>query len=211
MSTNQNQTTQLDLSDLDELFGPASDGTKGNAADPLNLAGREAAATSSDTSTTPDRTSGSAGSILSQLANPTEVVDPWGECISLTDPDSLIDAYERISNFDAKCFAVKQQIRQALGNLTEGDAKTRRVQGKRRKAKVEFPGTKWDQSKLKEAWNSYPQLRDQVLKIDTIGVKSTEYKKLVNTAGAPEVETFRNIVTSAASESDALPTVKVEQ
>lgn len=184
------QTTNLDLAELDSLFGPAAAGTSGNAADPMNFAGREQ---------------------LLQAATATEIIDPWGECISIADPDQLIDAYERINNFDQRCAMAKQQIRQALGNLTEGDAKTRRVQGKRRKAKVEFPGLNFDQSKLKEAWNSYPQLRDQCLKIEKIGVKITEYKKLANTAGAPEVETFRNMVTSASSESDLPPTVKIEQ
>jgi hypothetical protein len=140
-----------------------------------------------------------------------ELVDPTnGEIISRQDIDGLIDAFERIKAVNDVCYATLIQIRVALAALTEGTAKTRRVKGRRRKAKVEMPGDSWDQSQLKEAFNSYPQYRDDVLKIDTIGVKLREYAKLINTAGDESFTQFRDMVTRANRGPSGTPSVKVE-
>lgn len=146
--------------------------------------------------------------------NPTiELIDPTtGEIVNLTDPDELIDAYERIDRHADKLDAAAFVIRQSLAKLTDGQttAKTRRVQGRRRKAKLEMPDQNWEQSILKECWNSYPSLRDQCLRIGKIDVKAREWAKLAETAGSPDVETFRDMVRSAMRPATALPTVKVE-
>jgi len=140
-----------------------------------------------------------------------EIIDPTtGEVIDPANADSLIDAYERIKEKNDICYSVLLSIRHAMASLTVGDAKTRRIQGKRRKAKLEMPSDSWEQAKLREAWNEYPDLRDQVLKIDTIGVRMTEYKKLVNTAGDATVEEFRDVITSANRGPTGSPTVKIE-
>lgn len=133
-----------------------------------------------------------------------------GEIIEPNDVDGLIDCYERLKLKNDQIYAVLLKIRLALAAQTEGDAKTRRVQGRRRRAVVEMPSESWEQSILKEAFNSFPQYRDQVLKIDTIGVKLREYKKLVNTSGPPDLTTFRDMVARANRGQTGTPTVKVE-
>lgn len=141
----------------------------------------------------------------------THILDPiTGELLDPADIDSLIDAYERIDARDKQHYAAKLAIRQALASRTEGDAKTRRVQGHRRKAIVEMPSDSWDQAKLKQIWELYPDLREQCLKIDSIGVKLREYKKLVNTSGTPEFQAFRDNVTAANKGQTGTPTVKIE-
>lgn len=140
-----------------------------------------------------------------------ELVHPFtGEIIDPKNADQLIDAYEQLKEVSDRAYGMLTRLKLAMAELTEGSAKTRRLQGKRRKAKIEMPSDGWDQSILREAWHSFPQLREQVLKIDTIGVKMVEYKKLVNTSGAPEVETFRNMVTAANRGPCGNPSVKVE-
>lgn len=134
-------------------------------------------------------------------------------CIDNSDPDSLIEAYAAYKEASDLIYSNLVNIRMRLAAMTEGQstAKTRRIQGKRRRAKLEMPSDGWDQSILKEAWNSFPQLRDQCLKIDTVGVKAREWKKLAETSGAPEVETFRNIIASAVKPPTGAPTVTIEQ
>jgi hypothetical protein len=133
-----------------------------------------------------------------------------GELVSVRDVDSLIDLYERCKIAGDRLYAVRQAAQRALHDLCEGDAKTRRVRGRRRQAKVETPSDGWDQSILKEAWNSFPALRDEVLKIDSIGVKLREFKKLVNTAGDDAFTTFRDMVSSANRGPSGTPAVTVE-
>jgi len=138
---------------------------------------------------------------------------PITDAIIADDPDSLIEAYQDIKAKGDQLYAVQIAIRTKLAAMTEGqsEAKTRRVQGRRHKVKVEMPSPGWDQSILKEAWNSYPALRDQVLKIDTVGVKAREWKKLAETAGAPDVETFRDMLKSAIKPPSGVPTITVEK
>lgn len=141
-----------------------------------------------------------------------EIVDPFGgEVVSVTDIDGLIDLYEKMKRISDQAYAVLQLVRRAAGNLAKGNTKTRRLQGDRRKAVIEMPGDSWDQSKLREAWHSYPHLREQCLRIDSIGVRLTEYKKLVNTTGTPDVETFKSMVKDANRGPTGLPTIKIEK
>lgn len=153
--------------------------------------------------------------LLSSLA-PGYILDPiTGEILDPADAtyiDDLIDSYERISALDSKLYAAKCAIRQALADRTEGDAKTRRVAGKRRLVKLEFPGDKFEQSILKEAWQSYPQFRDEYLRIAEIAPKLREVKKLENLSGDESLCCFRDIVLSAnKGNGGALPTVKIEK
>lgn len=133
-----------------------------------------------------------------------------GEVVDKDDVDALISTYERSKRINDRCYAVMLEIRLLLAAKTEGDAKTRRVRGKTRAAKVEFPSDSWDQSLLKEAFHSFPQHRDSCLKIDSVGVQLREYKKLVNTSGTPDFNTFRDMVTKANRGQTGTPTVTVE-
>lgn len=140
-----------------------------------------------------------------------EIVCPLtGEIIDLDSADSMIDGLERLKTTGDKIYAVQQSLRVALAAMTAGDAKTRRVKGKRRQAVVTMPDDSWDQSMLKEAFQSYPQFRDDILKIDSLGVRKVEYKQAVNTSGPPDWEMFRDMVSKANRGPTGLPTVKVE-
>lgn len=146
--------------------------------------------------------------------DPGFLINPVTEAIiDHTNIDAMIDAYEEMKAFGDRLYAAQIAIRNKLADLTKGqtDAKTRRVQGMRRRVMIEMPSAGWDQSILKEAWNAYPDLRDQCLKIDTVGVKAREWKKLENTAGAPHLEAFRNMVKAAIKPPSGTPTVKIEQ
>lgn len=140
-----------------------------------------------------------------------DLIDPLtGEVLDRDDIDGLISAYARLKSVNDRCYAVLLELRRILASKTEGDAKVRRVRGRSRVAKVEFPSDSWDQSLLKEAFNAYPQHRDSVLKIDSIGVMLREYRKLVNSSGEPDFNSFRDMVTKANRGQTGTPTVTVE-
>ena len=140
-----------------------------------------------------------------------ELLDPTtGELIALSDIDGLIDAYERIDKADRACYKAKLAIREAIFGHSEGTAKTRRVRGKRRQVKLTMPSETWDQSMLREGYFAYPQFRDEFLRIVQLAPKMREYKKLVNTSGRPELETFRNILTKAERPPSGTPTLAIE-
>lgn len=135
-----------------------------------------------------------------------------GDRVSVADIDGLIDLYEEADNLDKSLYACKCEIRAALAKLTEGDAKTRRVQGKRRRAKVEMPDVKFDQSVLKALWESHPQFARDYMGIASINVRMREYKKLANTSSSDDAFTyFRNAMTRADQGATGLATVKVEK
>lgn len=142
----------------------------------------------------------------------TEIDDPLtGEVVRTDDVDGLIEMFERLDRENRRVYYTMCRIREALGKLTEGDAVTRRLKGRRKAAKVVMPDVKWEQSIVRECWQSYPSLRDEYLKIESIGVRMREYQKLVNTSGVPEIETFRNMLTAACKGRVGLPTVTVER
>lgn len=141
------------------------------------------------------------------------IVMPDGEIVDADDPDSLIDAYERIEAIDSKVYQAKVLLKQALAKLSTGDKKTRRVGGKRRTVVVTMPSPGWSQSLLKEAYNSYPQFRDELLRVDTIGVKARELGKARETSKPTDQawETFRNMIVGAETPPSGNPTIKIEK
>lgn len=134
-----------------------------------------------------------------------------GEVVDLANADELIDCLERITKLDQTIYAAKQRVKSAIADLCTGDQKTRYVRGKRRRAKVESPSDSWDQPRLKEAWNSYPQHRESALKIATIGVKLMEFKKMEKESGPADFEQFRNMIAGAKKPSGAAPTITIEE
>jgi len=151
------------------------------------------------------------GPIYSDLNPP--LLNPITDAIIPDDPDSLIDAYEELKEMSDRIYAAQKSIRQKLEAKTVGqtEAKTRRVAGNRRRAILEMPSVSWDQSILKEAWNAFPDLRDECLKISEVGVKAREFAKLANTSGSAKLETFRDMVKAAQRPPSGLPTVKIEK
>jgi len=141
------------------------------------------------------------------------IIMPDGEAIDATDADALIAAYERIARMNDTVYAVTVQLKQALAAMTDSTAKTRRVAGKSRVAVLTMPSPSWNNAKLKEAWNSYPGLRDDYLRIDSVAVKAREFNKareMTVVDNAP-LETFLGMVASAEQPPSGNPTVKVEK
>ena len=153
------------------------------------------------------------GPIMEEIDATAEIRNPLsGETIDATDIDGMIDAYEGLKMVNDSCYAAMTRIREALAALTEGDAVTRRVRGKRRQATVTMPDIKWDQSQVKEVWNAYPALRESFLKIGEINVVMKEYKKLVNmTSDQPDFTCFRDMLTAANRGRVGTPTIKIEK
>lgn len=97
-----------------------------------------------------------------------------------------------------------------LLKMTSGDKKTRRIEGARRRAKIELASDSWDNKQLRAVWDKCPELRDRCLKIEKIGVQITEYKKLTGTTGTPELNKFVAAVVAANRGPTGTPTVTVE-
>ena len=148
--------------------------------------------------------------LLEQFAHIDHPLSP-GEIVDCQDIDGLIDMYEELDHVDKQIYGTKLRIREALAKMTEGDAKTRRVRGQRRKAKVTMPSDSWEQSVLKEAWNSYPDFSKEVMSIASLRVRLREFKKLVHTSGNDSFNTFRDMVSSANNGPTGTPSITIEE
>lgn len=134
-----------------------------------------------------------------------------GAEIEQTNVDQLIDCWEHMKLVADQCYAVKTRIAKMLADMTSGDKKTRRIEGTRRKAKVEMPGIAWDQKKLRETWEKFPGLEKRCLKIATIGVDLIEYKKLKETTGGPVLMDYITAVMSADRGPQGTPSISIEE
>lgn len=140
-----------------------------------------------------------------------EIMNPFtGEIIRLDDIDGLIGLYEGLDKVNKQAYAVMLRIRESLAARTEGDAKTRRIRGETRLAKLEWPAESFTQADLKRLWEEFPDVRDDYLKIDTIGVKHREYAKIANTSGGERFTEFRDGLTKASRGITGTPTLKIE-
>lgn len=159
-----------------------------------------------------DAASGGASEPIAVDPIPDDVMNPFtGEMTRLDDIDGLIGLYEGLDKVNKQAYAVMVRVREVLAAKAEGDSKTRRVCGERRKAKLEFPSESFTQRDLRTIWEDFPDLRDQVLKIDEIGVSLREYRKLINTSGPERFMEFRDKLTRACKGCVGLPTLKVEE
>lgn len=140
------------------------------------------------------------------------IMDPLtGELIDRENVDGLIGMYESLDKANKIIYATCCRIRETLAEKTEGDAKTRRVRGHRRVCVLEFPSESFEQRLLKEAWADFPDLRDEALKIDSIGVKLREFRKIKATSGGERFNEFRDRISMASRGCVGLPTLKVEK
>lgn len=105
-----------------------------------------------------------------------------GELIDPENVDQMIDRLEAIQLKSSLYYAVTMRLRRAIAAKTEGDTVTRRIAGANRKAKIIMPDESFEQSILKELWNSHPILAAEYLKIERLAVKLREYKKLLTTS-----------------------------
>jgi hypothetical protein len=145
--------------------------------------------------------------------DPSEIVNPFtGEITRIGDVDGLISLYEGLDKVNKRAYAVMQRVREAMASHAEGDAKTRRIRGEKRRAVLTFPSESFEQSGLKELWAEFEgeTFCAEVLKIDSIGVKLREYKKLINTSGDERFNDFRDRLSQSCKGAIGLPTVKIE-
>lgn len=143
---------------------------------------------------------------------PTGITNPLtGQPVDPDDIDDLIDCFEHVKSVADQCYAVKKRVAERLASLTNGDKKTRRIEGVRRRAKVEMPSTAWDRKLLRSAWDGFPGVADRCLKIETIGVVAVEYKKLLETTGGPVLMDFIAAVKAADRGPQGTPTITVEE
>lgn len=138
------------------------------------------------------------------------VVPIRGEVIDPANADALIDAYEFVKAKEADLYTAKRMIVAALDKLATSEANTKRVQGERRRVKIEAPKIGWDNSKLKAAYEAFPGLRDQALRISQIEVDKRKYDMLKRTSGPPEFEAFKARIAEACKGPTGNPTITVE-
>ena len=133
------------------------------------------------------------------------------EKIMSDDIDGLADLYESVTQQQRQIKELVRTIKIFFVAATDTEAKTRYLKGDRRKVKIEMPGPNWNQGLLKDAWENpdYAECREEVLKIDRIGVKLREFKKAVKTSGSESWTKFRDEVQAAKEEPTRSPTVSV--
>lgn len=142
---------------------------------------------------------------------PTGITNPLtGLPVDVDNVDELVDCFEHVKNVADECYATKRRVAERLAKLTSGDKKTRRIEGERRRAKVEMPSTAWDQKLLRSAWDEFPGVAERCLKIATIGVQAVEYKKLLETTGGIVLMDFIKAVQLADKGPQGTPTITVE-
>jgi hypothetical protein len=142
----------------------------------------------------------------------THITDPTtNERIPVEDIDRLIALYEKMDGYKQRATTALYEVRDALFRQTKEDKVTRRIRGKERTAVLTLPNESWDQSILLEAWNSYPNIRDEILKIGAIKVKKREYNKMVGTYGDKAFEQFKGMVQRACKGRVGMPRIKIEK
>ena len=141
-----------------------------------------------------------------------EILDPiTGELMSPTDINALLDSYERLDREDRRIVAAKMLIRAAIGDLAVLPQKTQRLRGVRLTAVVERPDSTWDQSQLRAAWAQFPELRDEVLRIESLGVKRREFAKWRATTGDKSFADLTQMIAQAERPATGPPRVRIEE
>lgn len=146
---------------------------------------------------------------LVQLAM--ELHDTCGIEVDRELTDSLIDAFEKLELISKIATDRLREIRKCLADQCEGDGVTRRIRGDRRQAKVTLSNVYWDQPTLKRVFEQFPDLRDQCLRVDSVGVKAREFNKIKVTAGPERFEEFRDQIAKAELGRIGVPSVHIEK
>ena len=141
-----------------------------------------------------------------------DVIDPTtGEIIDLENVDAMAAAYERIAALSRQLWGAKAAIAKALGDLTEGETKTRRLRGERCRVRVEMPKDSYDSGMLKEALNAYPEHGKLYLRIARVEPIAKEVKKLANETGPADFMQFKTMVLGANQGPTGTPRITVEE
>lgn len=148
-----------------------------------------------------------------EAANDRLVMNPiTGAVVDLKDIDSVIRAAVECKALKSDLESFDRLIRMTAVGFTKGTAKTRRIQGKTLRAKVEMPDDSWDQSILKEAWNAYPKHREQYLRISRVDPQLREVKKLRElSTDDPAFDSFKTMIERANQGPQGTPRVTIEE
>jgi hypothetical protein len=143
-----------------------------------------------------------------------DLIDPvTGEIVDTGDLDQLADAFERVRDIEKKLGASKAMIVAAMTAMVSSDVTTRtvRVRGQRRRVKIELPDDSWDQSRLREAYDNYPQFRAEFLQIAEFRVRLRELRKSAAESGPKEFEDFKSLLRKANLGTRGIPRVTIEE
>lgn len=133
-----------------------------------------------------------------------------GRPVHADNVDELVDALEQAEQAGRALQAWRDELKGSLAALCDGEARTQRLRGGRRAVRIVAPPPKLDYSILREAWNSFPRLRDDFLRIERLSVKTREFKKAVSTNGPADFTSCIAMIRSAIRKSSALPSVVIE-
>lgn len=147
-----------------------------------------------------------------QLTEAVELVHPeTGEVIDAADVDAMASAYEAARRKENELYAFRRMLAERLAVMTTGESKTRRLRGQATRVKIEMPDDSWNNSLLKELWNSYPQLAVKYLRIERIGPQLREVKKLKNESGDVAFQMFKSIMLKANEGPRGTPKITIEE
>lgn len=147
------------------------------------------------------------------VAQATEIINPvTGAIVSLDDIDSLILGCDECKKLISELEVFYRTLREAAWAKTAGTTKTRRLKGKKYQAKLEQGPRYPVGSILKEAYNAFPQHRDQYLKIGKIDLQMREVAKLEGMASDdPSFNQFKGMIKDAIEKgSEGLPSISME-
>lgn len=133
-----------------------------------------------------------------------------GELVAFDDADGLIDAYERVKAAEANLWACKRQLAESLYKLCKGDETTQRVMGKRRRVKVVAPDVTWNQSKLKQLWEAFPDWRLMAMRIGTLDINKRGLDMLLRTNGDENLEMYKARIREACNGPTGSPKLTIE-
>lgn len=139
------------------------------------------------------------------------IIDPTtGEVIDRKNVDQLAEAYGRIDAAYREMGDSLKSIRMAFAELSYGDARTRRVRGERHRVRLEMPANTWNQKKLREAWDDFPAIAQEFIRIERLAPKLREVKKIQEESGPRDFLAFRKLLLEAEEPSNAPPRVTLE-
>lgn len=136
-----------------------------------------------------------------------------GALVDMDDIDSVIRACVEAKEIRDDLTIFDDTVRRRAAEFAAGaSGKTRRIQGKELRAKIEMPDETWDNSILKEAWNSYPDLRERYLRLSKVDVDKREFNKLRGmTTDDPKFAQFMGMLFAAEKPPTGAPRVSLEK
>ena len=131
--------------------------------------------------------------------------------VDATDIDGMALMLQMVTDEIGKLAALKNNLRLAMWNLTQGTARTRRLVTDRFKLKLEQPPDSWQQSTLKELWKDDPDQSKTYLRVATLAPNLREVKKMEQASGNERFTQYRDKLLGARQRSGSPPTVTFEK